>query len=130
MTPSLLDPVDDTLYASLTWKNPSPGKFHFWTVWINGLTCKDLYCCQGWTLLLLEQWWLRAQGPFKSRGITAIGCYWVTKSLHIHLLIDSGRHPIDTCQGQLLLARMTVNGRKPKNPKNCSKHLKTFFGRH
>ena len=127
MTPSPLNPVDDTLYAPLTWKIPSPGKFHFLTVWINGLTCKGLYCCQGWALLWLEQWRLRARGPFKSRGITAIGCYWVTKSLDINLLIDSGRHPIDTCQGQLLLASMTVSGRKPKNPQN---HLKTFFGHH
>ena len=127
MTPSPLDPVDDTLYAPLTWKIPSPGKFHFLTVWINGLTCKGLYHCQGWALLWLEQWQLRAQGPFKSKGITAIGCYWVTKSLDIHLLIDSGRHPIDTCQGQLLLASMTVSGRKPKNPKNHSNPSKILL---
>ena len=127
VTPSLLDLVDDTLYAPLTWKIPTPGKFHFWTVWINGLTCKGLYCCQGWALLWLEQWLLRAWGPFKSRGITAIGCYWVTKSLDVLLLIDSGRHPIDTCQGQLLLVRMTVNQRKPKNPKNHSKPSKNLL---
>ena len=127
VTPSPLDPVNDTLYASLTWKIPSPGKFHFWTVWINDRTCKGLYCCQGWALLWLEQWRLRDRGPFKSRGITTIGCYWVTKSLDIHLLIDSGRHPIDTYQGQLLLASMTVSGRKPKTPKKHSKPFKNLL---
>ena len=42
---------------------------------------------------------MRAQGPFKSRDSTVIGLVWVTKSLNTHLLLDSGRHPIDTCQG-------------------------------